>query len=100
MSEHDPWIDYSDDLGAEARALLDFLVDRPLATRSLRNDRERRLWAMRDLRAAVYFELRGGTPAPRLTLSEVDQLLRQRRLSDRVWDRLVTRHAREEIPLD
>lgn len=101
MDEHDPWADYSDDLGAEARALLDFLVDRPLAARSLKNDRERRSWAVRDLRAAVKFELRSeGHDAARITLPEADQLLRRGELSGRVWDRLVSRPLRAEIALD
>lgn len=81
----------------ESRALIEFLIERPLAQRPVKTDYDRKQWALRDLRAAVRFELFGSAPAL-LTLDALDELLGKREASNRVWERLLSPRLRAEIP--
>lgn len=78
-------------VGPETRALLDFLVDRPLENRPGRLPDDKTRWAVRDLRATVRFELYGAEPGHNVTLQGADELLRKPAVAERVWDRLTSR---------
>jgi hypothetical protein len=81
----------------ETRALIDFLVEKPLEQRRSRNDRERELWAVRELRTTVRHVVRHMN-GPSLTLVDVDEMLQHRELRDLVWESLSTRELRSQIP--
>jgi hypothetical protein len=81
----------------ETRELIDLLKETPLARRRIRNDFDRELWAVRDLRTTVRHVVRHMN-GPQLTLVEVDQMLQNRELRDLVWDCLTIRELREQIP--
>lgn len=83
----------------ETRALIDFLVDRPLAKRKVRSDDEKERWAIRDLRATVRYELSGQTHGVVVTLPDADKLLSSPAFLDRVWARLTSREGRSEVSI-
>jgi len=86
-------------LSSETLGLLDFLAERPLAKYPRRTDRDKLLWAMRDLRATVRYEVYGTAPGFVVTLDDVDKLLRSPGLSERVWARLLNSELRDQLPL-
>ena len=81
----------------ETRELIDLLVEKPLEQRRSRSDRERELWAVRELRTTVRHVVRHMN-GPSLTLVEVDEMLQHRELRDLVWESFTTRELREQIP--
>ncbi|WP_295853688.1 hypothetical protein [uncultured Microbacterium sp.] len=81
----------------ETRALLEFLLDRPLEKRPGRSADEKTRWAVRDLRATVRYELYGAQPGGNVTLPGADELLRNHGFSERVWARLTSRERRLEV---
>lgn len=95
-----PLADAIERVSPETRALIDFLVDRPLAKREARSDGEKERWAIRDLRAAIRYELHGAARGVVVTLPDADRLLTSPGLSERVWNRLTSREGRAEVPLD
>lgn len=94
-----PLADALDRVSPETRALIDFLVDRPLAKRRTRSTDEKERWATRDLRAAVRYELYSNAPGSVVTLPEIDELLSHQGVSDRVWELLTSPELRGQIPL-
>lgn len=76
-------------VSSEAANIITYLQHRPLERRQLRNDVERRQWAVRDFRAVVAAVL---YEAPRrVTTEEADQALRNIETRERVWHYLESR---------
>lgn len=77
-------------VSSDAANIITYLQHRPLERRQLRNDVERRQWAVRDFRAAVAAVIYGDEPR-RVTTEEADQAIRNVETRERVWQYLEAR---------
>lgn len=77
-------------VSSDAANIITYLQHRPLERRQLRNEVERRQWAVRDFRAVVAVVIHVDQPR-RVTTEEADQALRDIETRERVWQYLEKR---------